>query len=305
MLNNIISQAKKYDPISVAVAHPVTKHAIEAAHNAAKQRLILPTLVGPEARIKQAAQEAAIDIAGYALVATEHSHEAADVACAMAAEGKVNAIMKGSLHSDELLSAVIHQRKLHTERRLSHCYVMSVPTYHKPFLVTDPAINIDPDLAAKKDIVQNAINLFISLYGTTRKPKVVLLAAVETVNPAMQATLDAAALCKMADRGQIKGAVLDGPLAFDNAISKEARDEKGIVSDVAGDPDILVAPNLEAANILAKELTFLSNAQAAGIVLGARVPVILTSRADSAETKLLSCALGVLLHNARCTGCIK
>lgn len=306
MLSFVFDVAKKLPPIKVAVVHPVQHHAIEAALDAAQDGLITPVFIGPAARIAAAAKDGNFDISAYEIVATEHSHEAAEVACEMAGDGKVDAIMKGCLHSDEMLSAVIRQRKLKTERRLSHCYVMTAPHYHKPFLITDAAINIAPDLAAKTDIVQNAINLWQVIFPNAgRAPKVALLAAVETVNPAMQATLDAAALCKMSDRGQIKGGILDGPLAFDNAISVAAKQEKGITSLVAGDPDILVAPDLEAANILGKTLTFLSEATAAGVIMGARVPVILASRADSVETKRMSCALGVLLADARRRGVLK
>lgn len=297
--------AEQYDPLKVALVHPVKAYVIESMAESVENGLIEPVLIGPKARVKAAAAEAKIDISKYELMDTEHSHEAAAKAAEMAGNGEVDSIMKGALHSSELLSAVIRQRKLHTERRLSHVYVMDVRTYHKPFLVTDAAINVNPDLKAKQDIVQNAVNLWNVIKSEDRLPKVALLAAVEMVNPEMPATIDAACLCKMADRGQITDAILDGPLAFDNAISKEAVEIKGIKSEVAGDPDILVAPNLEAANILGKQLTFLSEAEAAGVVLGARVPIILTSRADSTRTRLLSCALAVKLAAARKEGRIK
>jgi phosphotransacetylase len=238
-------------------------------------------------------------------VPVEHSHAAAAKAVELAVAGQVDAIMKGALHTDELMHSVILSSGLRTERRISHAYVMESSFYHKPFIVTDAAINIAPELPVKADIVQNAIHLWQAVFGGNRKPKVALLAAVETINPKMQATLDAAALCKMADRGQITGGLLDGPLALDNAINREAAKEKGIVSEVAGDADILVAPNIETGNILAKELTFLGNAQAAGVILGARVPVILTSRADSLATRLLSCALAATLAKARREGGFK
>ncbi len=295
----------QYDPIKVAIAHPVKENSILAAQEAMEETFIIPHLVGPEDKIRAAAERAGVDISGWDVHNTEHSHESAQVACNLACEGTVQAVMKGNLHSDELLIEVIKCRGLKTERRISHVFAMDVKTYHKPFLMTDAAINIAPDLKAKSDIVQNAINLWLALHDGDDLPKVALLAAVELVNPEMQATIDAAALCKMAERGQIKDGILDGPLAFDNAISKEAASIKGIVSEVAGDPDILVAPDLEAANIMAKQMTFLSEAEAAGLVVGARVPVILTSRADSLRTRLLSCAIAVKYHAARSKGVIK
>ena len=262
-------------------------------------------LVGPRERILAAAAESGIDISAWDLIDTEHSHEAAGRAAALAGAGDVAAIMKGSLHSDELLGAILApEAGLRTERRLSHAYVMSIATYPKPFIITDAAVNIAPDLSAKADIVQNAADLWRVLFGLEKRPKVAVLAAVETVNPRMPATLDAAALCKMADRGQIRGCIIDGPLAFDNAVSKEAAHEKGIVSPVAGDADILVVPDIEAGNMLAKQLSFLGGAEAAGIVLGARVPVILTSRADNEQARLLSCAIAVLIAEARQSGAI-
>lgn len=296
---------KSCDPLKTAIVHPVKTASIEAAHEAVQEDLIEPVLIGPEHRIKEAAEKAGIDISGWDLISTEHSHEAAALSCEMAGDGKVDAIMKGALHSDEIIGAVIRARKLKTERRLSHIYLMKVKTYHKPFLLTDAAINIAPDLKSKADIVQNAINLWHVLHDDGELPKVALLAAVEMVNPDMQATLDAASLCKMADRGQIKNGLLDGPLAFDNAISKEAAKTKGIQSEVAGDPDILVAPDIEAGNIMAKQMTFIGEAEAAGIIMGARVPVILTSRADSVRTRLLSCSLAVKIANARKEGRLK
>lgn len=295
-----------YPVLRTAVVHPVKSYVIESMQDAVNDSLIEPVLIGPEAKIKIAADEAGIDISSYEIIETEHSHEAATKAAELAGDGDVDIILKGSIHSSELLSSVIKQKKLHTERRLSHVYTMEVKTYHKPFFVTDAAINITPNLKEKVDIIQNAVNLWLAInHEQNRKPKVAILAAVETVNPDMQATIDAACLCKMSDRGQIQNAIIDGPLAFDNAISMEAAKQKGIISEVAGDPDILVAPNLEAGNILSKQLTFISEAEAAGIVLGARVPIILTSRADSQHTRLLSCALAVKLSHARKEGIIK
>jgi len=290
--------------VPTAVVHPVSRVAIEAAADAARRGLIDPVLIGPRGKIEAAAAEAGLSAAEWALIDTEHSHEAAGRAAMLAGTGKVAAIMKGSLHSDELLAAILKpEAGLRTERRLSHAYVMSIGSYPKPFVITDAAVNIAPDLAAKADIVQNAADLWRVLFGAGGLlPKVAVLAAVEMVNPRMQATLDAAALCKMAERGQITGCVIDGPLAFDNAVSKEAAREKGIVSPVAGDADILVVPDIEAGNMLAKQLSFLGGAEAAGIVLGARVPIMLTSRADSERARLLSCAIAVLMAEARRTG---
>jgi len=289
-----------------AVVHPVRPSAIEAVDEASRAGLIVPTLVGPRARIEAAADEARIDISSWEVVDTEHSHAAAARAVELAAGKHVDAIMKGALHTDELLGAVVSIGSgLRTERRISHAYLMSIASYPKPFMITDAAVNILPDLAAKADIVQNAVDLWHVVLGDRIPPKVAILCAVETINPKMAATLDAAALCKMTDRGQITGCLMDGPLAFDNAISADAAQEKGIVSVVAGHADILVVPDIEAGNMLAKQLTFLGGAEAAGIVLGARVPVILTSRADGERTRLLSCALAVLLAEAHRQGRIK
>ncbi|WDA35216.1 bifunctional enoyl-CoA hydratase/phosphate acetyltransferase [Sphingobium sp. YC-XJ3] len=280
-----------------AVAHPCSSAALLAAIEAAEAGLIEPILVGPEARIRTIAEEAGKDISGFRLVAADHSHDAAAKAVALVRSGEARLLMKGSLHTDELMGAVVPSATgLRTERRISHAYLMDVPDHPTPLIITDAAINIAPTLDEKADIIRNAIDL-AHVIGI-EEPKVAILAAVETVNPDMQSTLDAAALCKMADRGQISGGLLDGPLAFDNAISEAAAKEKGIVSPVAGKAEILVVPNLEAGNMLAKQLTFLGDADAAGIVLGARVPIILTSRADSLRTRLASCAVAVLLARA-------
>ena len=292
--------------IRTAIVHPVKANVIEAAEDARARGLIVPVLIGPAARIAAAAQEAGIDIAGWEIVDAEHSHGAAETAARMASARDVVAIMKGSLHTDELLGAVVNRAMgLRTDRRISHAYVMATKTYPKPFIITDAAVNILPDLEQKADIVRNAVDLWRAIFLNADKPKVAVLAAVEMVNPAMQATLDAAALCKMADRRQIEHCLIDGPLAFDNAISPQAAAEKGIVSEVAGDADILLVPDIEAGNMLAKQLTFLGNADAAGIVLGARVPVILPSRADSEQTRLLSTLLALMLVDARARGRIK
>jgi phosphotransacetylase len=268
---------------------------------AAQKKLIVPILVGPAGKIKDTAKSAGIDLGKLEIVDAPHSHASAEQAVALVREGRAEVLMKGSLHTDELLSAVVSREKgLRTGRRISHAFLMDVPTYHKVLIVTDAAINIAPVLEDKMDICQNAIDLAIAL-GRER-PKVAILAAVETVNSKMPATLDAAALCKMADRGQITGGVLDGPLAFDNAISADAAKTKGIKSEVAGDPDILLAPDLEAGNILAKQLSFLANADSAGLVLGAKVPIILTSRADSVRSRIASCAVAVQVAHARRSG---
>jgi phosphotransacetylase len=279
------------------VAHPCEETALAGAIEAAEHGLITPILVGPKAKIAEIAKRTKTDLAGYEVIDVAHSHDAATKAVQLVREGQAELLMKGSLHSDELLAAVVSREGLRTERRVSHVFIMDVPTYHKVLIVTDAAINIAPSLSDKVDIAQNAIDLAIALGLET--PKVAILAAVETVNPAMPATIDAAALCKMAERGQITGGLLDGPLAFDNAISAEAAKIKGIRSAVAGDPDILLVPNLEAGNMLAKQLSFLANADSAGLVVGARVPVILTSRADSVRSRIASCAVAVLVAHAR------
>ena len=281
-----------------AVVHPCDAPSLGGAMAAARAGLIVPLLVGPAARIRRAAEEAGLDIAGVAVIDTPHSHASAARAVELVRAGEANALMKGSLHTDELLEAVVdHEHGIRTERRISHVFVMDVPTYPKPLLITDAAVNIAPTLDVKADIVANAIELAHAL-GIAR-PKVAILSAVETVSAKIPSTIDAAALCKMADRGQITGALLDGPLALDNAISREAAATKGIVSPVAGDADILLVPDLEAGNMLAKELTFLAGAEAAGIVLGARVPIMLTSRADSVRTRLASAAVAALYCHAR------
>lgn len=304
--NKIIEACSNLPSIKTAVVHPVTANVLEAVYDSVKAGLITPVLIGPMAKIKCAASEAKIDLSDWEMIDTEHSDAAAFKAVELAASGKVDSIMKGALHTDELMSAVVPVTSgLRTKYRISHAYVMDVPTYHKPLIITDAAINIAPNAADKADICQNAINLWRILYGEEIKPKVAILAAVEMVNPKMQATVDAAVLCKMADRGQIIDGTLDGPLAFDNAINKQASKEKNIISSVAGDADILLVPDIESGNMLAKQLTFLGHADAAGIVLGARVPIILASRADSLRTRLLSCAVATKIAAARKAGKIK
>lgn len=294
----LLARCHGLEPVPTAVAHPCEATALTGAVEAAQRGLIRPLLVGPAASIKETANAAGIDLGDLQIVDVPHSQASAAKAVELIREGKAEILMKGSLHTDELMSAIVaRDGGLRTARRISHVFVMDVPTYHKVLMVTDAAINIAPTLEDKVDICQNAIDLAISL-GLER-PKVAILAAVETVTSKMPATIDAAALCKMAERGQIKGGTLDGPLAFDNAISKEAAKTKGIHSDVAGDPDILLAPDLEAGNILAKQLTFLAKADSAGMVLGARVPVILTSRADSVRSRIASCAVAMLVAHAR------
>jgi phosphate acetyltransferase len=302
----IIQSCDKLDGLRTAIVHPVKADVLLAVADAVKAKLIVPILIGPIVRIKAAAIEAKIDLSDWEIIDAEHSHEAAAKAVELAATGEVSAIMKGSLHTDELLAAIVPATSgLRTEYRISHAYVIDASSYHKTLIITDAAINIAPDAETKADICQNAIALWRTLYGENKMPKVAILAAVETVNPKMQATTDAAILCKMADRGQIADGILDGPLAFDNAISIQAAEGKGIHSAVAGDADILLVPELETGNVLAKQFTFLCGADAAGIVLGARVPIILTSRADSLRTRLLSCALAVKVAQARKDGKIK
>ncbi|MCA0370999.1 MAG: bifunctional enoyl-CoA hydratase/phosphate acetyltransferase [Proteobacteria bacterium] len=293
----LLGLCKGRAPLRVGVVHPLQTQVLETVVAAREARLLESVLIGPRARLLEVAKDAGISLDGFEIVDTPHSHASAQTAVAMAAAGDVHAIMKGAIQTHELLEAVVAKDSgLRTGRRMSHAYIMDIATYHKPFLITDAAINIAPSLDEKADICQNAIDLWHAIFGYKTDPKVALLAAVETVTSKMQATLDASALCKMADRGQIKGGILDGPLGFDNAVSREAALEKGIVSQVAGDADIFIAPNLEAANMLAKQLTFLAHAEAAGLVLGAKVPIILTSRADNLRTRLMSCALAVLLN---------
>ncbi len=299
-LHRLLEAAQHHPPVRTAVVHPTDNASLTGAVAAAEQGLIVPVLVGPEHKIRTVAEAENIDLSPYQLVATEHSHAAAEQAVALAGAGEVQALMKGSLHTDELIRAVLAKDAgLRTERRLSHVFAFDVPTYAKPLFITDAAINVFPTLEHKRDIVQNAIDLAHALGIDC--PKVAVLSAVETITPIIPSTLDAAALCKMADRGQLSGAVIDGPLAFDNAVSPEASRIKGITSPVAGQADILVVPDLEAGNMLAKQLEYLGGAEGAGIALGARVPIILTSRADDTISRLASCALAVMLVHHRQT----
>jgi phosphate acetyltransferase len=296
----LIAATKGLQPLATAVAHPCDETSLRGALEAAEAGMIAPILVGPRERIRAVAASAELAIRDFEIIDVPHSQAAAEKAVEIVRAGNAELLMKGSLHSDEILGAVTKRDTgLRTSRRISHVFVMAVPTHSDTLFITDAAVNIAPDLKAKRDIVQNAIDLYAGIgLGV---PKVAILSAVETVNPDIPSTIDAAALCKMADRGQITGGELDGPLAFDNAVSPEAAHIKGIKSPVAGRAQILVVPDLEAGNMLAKNLSFLSKADAAGIVLGARVPIILTSRADNVRTRMASCAVAMLLAYSRRT----
>ena len=298
VFERLISKCHALEAIPTAVVFPLSDVALLGATEAATQQLIIPVLVGPRRAIESVAAETKVDISGFELIEAEDDLDSAAKAVALCRSGRCEALMKGSLHTDHFMHAVMDaQTGLRTKRRISHVFVLDVPTYPHTLLITDAAINIYPTLEDKVDIVQNAIDLAIAL-GIT-KPKVAILSAVETVTPKITSTIDAAALCKMADRGQISGGIVDGPLAFDNAINLKAAQIKHIHSPVAGAADILVAPDLESGNMLAKQLEYLADAEAAGVVVGARVPVILTSRSDSAKTRLASCAVAVLMAHAR------
>jgi phosphate acetyltransferase len=294
----LVKAAQRHGPVVTAIAHPCSDVALESAVKAAELKFITPILVGPAARVRDVAAKAKIDISKFELVDAEHSHDAAAKSVALVREGRAGALMKGSLHTDELMGAVVaRETGLRTARRVSHCFIMDAPDHPEPFILTDAAVNIAPTLEEKVDIVQNAIDLAHAM--GVKEVRVGILSAMETINAKVASTIEAAALCKMADRGQITGALLDGPLALDNAISPEAAKIKGIVSPVAGRANVLLVPDLEAGNMLAKSLTFLAGAAAAGIVMGARVPIILTSRADAEITRLASCAVAVLVAAAR------
>lgn len=294
----LIEVARKHPPLATAVAHPCDRVSLESAVEAANLGLMKPILVGPPARLLDVAEREALDITPFEIVEARHSHDSAAKAVELVRAGQAEALMKGSLHTDELMgAAVARETGIRTERRISHCFVMAVPSYGDALIITDAAVNIAPSLADKVDIVQNAIDLAHAL--GVAEVRVAILSAMETVNPKVSSTIEAAALCKMADRGQITGALLDGPLALDNAIDPEAAALKRIVSPVAGKANVLVVPDLEAGNMLAKSLSFLAGADAAGIVLGTRVPIVLTSRADSLTTRLASCAVAVLVAAAR------
>jgi phosphate acetyltransferase len=296
--DRLIAAAKALQPLATAVAYPCDETSLKGALEAAEEGLIRPILVGPKDKIKKLAQTFSLDLGQAEIIDVPHSQAAAQKAVELVRTGKAELLMKGSLHTDELLAEVVKRETgIRTGRRISHVFVMDVPGHLHTLFITDAAVNIGPDLMAKRDITQNAIDLYAGLgLGT---PKVAILSAVETVTTSIPSTIEAGALCKMADRGQITGGELDGPLAFDNAISPEAARIKGIKSPVAGQAQILVVPDLEAGNMLAKNLTFLSHADAAGIVLGARVPIILTSRADNVRTRMASCAVAVLLRHSQ------
>lgn len=294
----LLTRCKDMAAVPTAIAHPCDGASLSAVVESAVAGIISPILVGPAEKIRRAAKESQLDIAPYEVVDVSHSRAAAAGAVELVRLGRAQLLMKGSLHTDELMSEVVKRETgLRTGRRISHVFVMDVPTYHKVFAITDAAINIFPSLEDKVDILQNAIDFFVTLGW--KRPKVAILSAVETINPKIPSTIEAAALCKMAERDQIRGGILDGPLAFDNAISAEAARIKKIASSVAGDPDIMLVPDLEVGNMLVKNLTFLSRADGAGIVLGARVPIILTSRADNQRTRMASCAVAALYANAR------
>ena len=296
----LLSIAEGLPPVTLAVAHPCDAESLGGAMLAQQSGIAVPILVGPEWRIRAVAEENGIDLAGVEIVDVEHSHAAAEKAVELCREGRAEAMMKGSLHTDELLGAVVDKVKgLRTARRISHVFVADVPTYPHPLMITDAAINIEPTLEEKADIVRNAIDLAHAM--GLAQPKVAILSAVETVTPKLRSTIDAACLCKMADRGQISGGLLDGPLAFDNAVSLLAAKTKGIVSAVAGQADILIVPDIESGNMVAKQLEYLANALLSGIVLGARVPIVLTSRADDAQTRTASCAIAQLLAHRKRT----
>jgi phosphotransacetylase/acyl dehydratase len=298
VFSRLLKRCEGMPPVVCAVVHPCDRDSLLGPLEAARRGLIEPVLVGPEAKIRAVAQSAGADLTGLRIVNTEHSHEAAEKAVAMARAGEVQSLMKGSLHTDELMGAVVHAATgLRTARRISHVFVLDVPAYPRMLLITDAAINVEPDARDKADIAQNAIDL-AHVLGID-EPRVAILAAVETVNPDMQSTVDAAILCKMADRGQITGGLLDGPLAFDNAVSEEAARTKKIESKVAGRANILLAPDLEAGNMMAKQLQYLAGADSAGIVLGARVPIALTSRSDSVRSRLASTVVMALLADSQ------
>jgi phosphate acetyltransferase/phosphate butyryltransferase len=293
-LDHLLAKARRLAPLRTAVVHPVEPVSLTGALEAARTGLIVPVLIGPEGRIRAAARTARLDLTACAITPVEHSHAAAACAVQLARHGEVDAIMKGALHTSELMHCVVDpENGLRTERRVSHVFVMDTPRYPRLLFITDAAVNIYPSLDEKRDIVQNAIDLARAV--GVRTPRVAILSAVELVTARIKSTLDAAALCKMADRGQITGGVLDGPLAFDNAVSREAAATKSIASPVVGRADIFVVPDLEAGNMLAKQLEYLAGAELAGIVLGARVPIMLTSRADDTRTRLASCAIATLL----------
>lgn len=299
LAKNFLTNCQSLPKISVAVVYPCSEDSLNGVVEAAHMGLIAPILIGPQKEIQRVAEKFDIDISAYPIIDVPNGHLSSQKAVALAHEGKVEAIMKGSLHTDELMKEVVNKSfGLRTGRRISHVFVMAFENYHKPFIVTDAAININPDLMTKRDILQNAIDLMRSI-NKDIQPKVAILSAVETINPNIPSTIDAACLCKMAERGQIEGGIVDGPFAFDNVISIKAAATKQIKSPVIGDVDIFLVPNLEAGNILAKQLVFIANSISAGMILGAKIPIILTSRADNVQSRIGSCALAVLMVNAK------
>lgn len=299
LAKNFLQKCQTLEKISVAVVYPCSEDALNGAIEAAQLGLIQPILIGPKKKIQALAKEKKINISDYELIDVPTSEAAAQKSISLVHEGKAEAIMKGSLHTDELMKEVVKQGTgLRTSRRISHAFIMAVANYHKPLIITDAAININPDLMTKRDILQNAIDLVHAL-NKEKIPKVAILSAVETINPAIQSTLDAACLCKMAEREQIVGGIVDGPFAYDNVLSLHAAQVKNIKSPVIGDVDIFLVPNLEAGNMLAKQLVLITNAISAGIILGARVPIILTSRSDGVRSRVGSCAIAVMLAHAK------
>lgn len=299
MAKNFLKKCQQLPKISLAVVHPCSQDSLNGAVEAAQLGLVEPKLIGPEKKIRELAEQCGINIEPYELINVPHSHASAERAITFVHEGACDAIMKGSIHTDELMRAVIKKDTgLRTGRRISHVFVMAMEKFHKPFIVTDAAININPDFMTKRDILQNAIDL-VHVLDMSLVPKVAILSAVETINPEIQSTIDAACLCKMADRGQILGAIVDGPFAYDNVISLHAAKTKNITSPVIGDVDIFLVPNLEAGNMLSKQMVLLMGALSAGMILGAKVPIILTSRADGVRSRIGSCAIAVMMVNAK------
>ncbi|MBV8049020.1 MAG: phosphate acetyltransferase [Paludibacterium sp.] len=295
---DIRDEAKRLGPLPMAVAHPCSRESLQGAVDTLLDGVATPILIGPESKIRRLAEDIEINLQDIEIIDAPHSHAAAETAVSLVREGAADILMKGSLHTDEFMTEILARNTgIRTDRRISHVFIMRVESYPRYLFITDAAINISPDLMTKRDICQNAIDLCHSL--GIAEPKVAILSAVETITPEIASTVDAAALCKMADRGQIRGAVLDGPLAFDNAISLQAADTKGIVSPVAGSPDILLVPDLESGNMLAKQLTYLAAAASAGIVMGARAPIVLTSRSEDAPGRLASAAIANLLAHRR------
>lgn len=299
LAQKFLTRCQKLPKISVAVVHPCSEEALNGAIESAQLGLIEPILIAPEQKLLPIAKQCNVDLSKFTFINVPHSHAAAEMAVKYAKEGKVDALMKGSLHTDELMTEVIKKETgLRTERRISHVFVMAIESYHKPFIITDAAINIYPDLMTKKDIVQNAIDL-MNILNADIVPKVAILSAVETINPEIHSTIDAACLCKMSERGQITGGIIDGPFAYDNVMSLQAAKIKHIMSPVIGDTDIFLVPDLESGNLLAKQMNILTKALSAGMILGAKVPIVLTSRSDGVKSRISSCCIAVLMVHAK------